>query len=477
MRSVLLGNGINIQFGGKAYTSSYIMQRIKYRARLDAYKKLFADDMTANDIIKMLEAFVEEANKLKNDKNYSDYAEDSDSQSAIKDFQERYKDWEISKPEDVMLEDWFLLVHVFFLKNRDLEEQRQAGIQGFQQLILDAIYNNGRIQEIYKSMSSYRKVNRHFKAYDNIFTINYDDNMECLTGKRVYHLHGDFSELADSENEKTITGYLRNKKGECVVQEDMKHVFCNALLNYSGMLKKRVIDENYNKNLAGEQIVKQYATEEKCRESIRQLKEKDPVGYERIITKIENPELYVATPYYFDVFEQIEDELDIIGVSPNNDAHIFKTIVENTKLKKVIFFYKEPKERQYVEENYPKELFECVHVDSLWDRLRCNNNIYINYPMPPRKEIQKFIEIYNKMSESECSVDDVIKAVKGLTQKDINRICAEINNELSSINPNHISVNYDEFRKENAAISYVGLQEGIPPTAAYIVCMMGEKKR
>lgn len=97
--------------------------------------------------------------------------------------------------------------------------------------------------------------------------------------------------------------------------------------------------------------------------------------------------------------------------------------------------------------------------------------------MPPRKEIQKFIEIYNKMSESECSVDDVIKAVKGLTQKDINRICAEINNELSSINPNHISVNYDEFRRENAAISYVGLQEGIPPTAAYIVFMMGEKKR
>lgn len=64
MRSVLLGNGINIQFGGKAYMSSYIMQRIKYRARLDAYKKLFADDMTANDIIKMLEAFVEKANKL-----------------------------------------------------------------------------------------------------------------------------------------------------------------------------------------------------------------------------------------------------------------------------------------------------------------------------------------------------------------------------------------------------------------------------
>lgn len=32
MKNVLLGNGINIQFGGKVYTNDFIMKRIKYRA-------------------------------------------------------------------------------------------------------------------------------------------------------------------------------------------------------------------------------------------------------------------------------------------------------------------------------------------------------------------------------------------------------------------------------------------------------------
>ena len=41
LRSVLLGNGINIQFGGKAYSNYYIMERIRYRAKLDSYNKLF----------------------------------------------------------------------------------------------------------------------------------------------------------------------------------------------------------------------------------------------------------------------------------------------------------------------------------------------------------------------------------------------------------------------------------------------------
>lgn len=34
MKYLLLGNGINIQFGGRAYTSEFMMKRIKYRAEL-----------------------------------------------------------------------------------------------------------------------------------------------------------------------------------------------------------------------------------------------------------------------------------------------------------------------------------------------------------------------------------------------------------------------------------------------------------
>ncbi len=41
MKNILLGNGINIQFGGFAYSSDFIMKRIKYSARLDRYERLF----------------------------------------------------------------------------------------------------------------------------------------------------------------------------------------------------------------------------------------------------------------------------------------------------------------------------------------------------------------------------------------------------------------------------------------------------
>ena len=48
-----------------------------------------------------------------------------------------------------MLEDWFLLIHMFFLKNDDLVKNKTSAIQGFERLILDANYNGGKIQELY----------------------------------------------------------------------------------------------------------------------------------------------------------------------------------------------------------------------------------------------------------------------------------------------------------------------------------------
>lgn len=40
------------------------------------------------------------------------------------------------------------------------------------------------------------------------------------------------------------------------------------------------------------------------------------------------PELKMAPEYYFDRFEQITGELDIVGMSPNNDQHYVKKKVK-----------------------------------------------------------------------------------------------------------------------------------------------------
>ncbi|ACV62639.1 hypothetical protein Dtox_1786 [Desulfofarcimen acetoxidans DSM 771] len=43
MESVLIRNGINIQFGGKAYSNDFIIKRIIFNARANKYDPLFND--------------------------------------------------------------------------------------------------------------------------------------------------------------------------------------------------------------------------------------------------------------------------------------------------------------------------------------------------------------------------------------------------------------------------------------------------
>ena len=374
MKNLLLGNGINIQFGGVAYSSSFIMKRIKYQAKLDRYDELFGNKLTGTEIVNLLENFVEEANNIREGV-YDDLATDSDTLDALKDFKYRYNTT-IKNSHDIMLEDWFFVVHMFFLKNFDLEEHRISAMQGFEHLILDAIYNSGKIQEIYKEMKKYKKVKRFFNSFDNIYTLNYDNNIENLTQKKVYHLHGDFSVFANSENESNVLGYIRKKAGETVVLDNMKHCFCNALLNYSGKLKYKVITDSHRLIVEADNFADRYANDIIFKQELERLKEEKPLEYSMIMTKISHPELNMATEYYFDSFSKIEGELTIIGMSPNNDAHIFDAILSNKKLSKVIFYYYDEKDRAFIETYFPKRLFQCEKVDALWTRLDCKRKTY-----------------------------------------------------------------------------------------------------
>lgn len=113
------------------------MKRIKYQAKLDRYDELFGNKLTGTEIVNLLENFVEEANNIREGV-YDDLATDSDTLDALKDFKYRYNTT-IKNSHDIMLEDLFFVVHMFFLKNFDLEEHRISAMQGFEHLILDAI--------------------------------------------------------------------------------------------------------------------------------------------------------------------------------------------------------------------------------------------------------------------------------------------------------------------------------------------------
>lgn len=241
-KSVLLGNGVNIQFGGKAYSNKFILSRIVANARCDKYDDLFEGTLSGKEIEKLFRGLLPTANDILDGK-YDEYSIDKkEIKEAIEEFKAQNA-WR-SKFEhyyDIPLEDWFLLLRLH--SNKDFENTWKSAKRGLEWMILDGIYNDGRLQEVYHKMN--KSVKRFFKSYDTIFTLNYDNNIEFLTHKTVYHLHGDYSVLADSENPEVVQGFWNTQKGKIVMSSAYPQCYCNALLNFCGQQKYREAQTNW----------------------------------------------------------------------------------------------------------------------------------------------------------------------------------------------------------------------------------------
>ncbi len=60
---------------------------------------------------------------------------------------------------------------------------------------------------------------------------------------------------------------------------------------------------------------------------------------EAVILKMEKPELKIPEQYPHEKLKEISGTLEIVGLSPNNDGHLFKQILENDQLTEIIFNY------------------------------------------------------------------------------------------------------------------------------------------
>lgn len=471
MKSVLVGNGLNIQFGGRAYSSSFIMKRIKFKAKMDCYDELFNYSLTKEEIIDVLNGFVSISNDIIDNK-YDDVVKDKDEKEALLDYKKRYS--KIQEPHEIMLEDWFFILHIFFLKNIDITENIIASKQGFERLILDAIFNDGDIQNLYTKMN--KKVKRFFKDFDNIFTLNYDNNLEKLTKNNVIHLHGDYSILHSSENPDYVNGYMRKNKGERVLLADYQHCFCNALLDYSGKLKLRLADRNHQLNIDSEEFCSKYESDPIWKNELLNLKLDKPNDYEIIMTKINNSNLKLASEYHFEKLRNIEGKLYILGMSPNNDSHIFDIINKNEKIEKVYFYCFSESEKKKIEENFPTDIYECKSIAELWTELECENPEYrCNHQIP--SDIDGIVEMLNTLSDDYITKSEILNEVNSIPQFMMDRLCMLVNNDLKTRNPDNRSTSEAEFHKTNASISYIALKEGIFPSSLYMIYIMNSKKR
>lgn len=214
--------------------------------------------------------------------------------------------------------------------------------------------------------------------YDNIFTINYDSNLDKIANKQVYHLHGNFDTLQDRFIPSTVLGYINSHSNRQVTYlENLKHSYSNAVLGFSGDEKVKYIIY-YNEasialntfierlsNLSDIEIHSEY---ERLKASNKEI---DQYALKMIDTKLSYPELSY-TEYPLAEFSDIEGWLSIIGMSPNNDNHLIDKINKNEKLSKVIYYYKQKEERDWMLVHIDKKRhLLCKKVDDYWKSIGC----------------------------------------------------------------------------------------------------------
>lgn len=463
MKSILIGNGVDIQFGGKAYTNRFIMSRIILNARTNKYASLFDQQISGEEIATLFKAFLPYANNILKGK--YDNLSDADLSAAIHDFKCRFSCWDhFENYYEIPLEDWFMLMQIFYVENPDLASQMTSSKQGIERMVLDAIYNDGKIQTIHKNMG--KRVRKYFQSFDNIFTLNYDDNIEELCGRNVYHLHGDYAVLADSENPQTLQGFYRKTTCQTVIEPGFEHCFCNALLHYSGEKKYKQADSNrvYKQFVNQLQELKNKGNQE-YKILLERIRRQFPEPAEWIDLCFEHPELLICSDYHFAELRSLGGELHIVGLSPQNDSHVFRCI-EESGIDKVVFYHygDAPTSLPITKE------VEYKSVSELWKGLGAENPHYnFNPRIPDTDAVQKFINALNALSFDPITREEMIKELKGIPAFIGDPLCIEALQLMEEYKQAGPIKDADEQMRQFLSVSKIALREGIYPSAFYMM--------
>ena len=284
----------------------------------------------------------------------------------------RYKQRNIKSIENIGFEDFFLVHNLFCHKHKIDNPEKYNFRECLRTLFLDSTYNSGKIQEIHKNFPKKLKV--FFESFDSIFTTNYDNNIESFTERKIYYLHGAFhirSEVYDPES-------LRNKISDSPISQveildEYIHLYSNALTSFSGEMKLFSMKTPGKANCAITKFAKGMAEKPEVAQQIESWKnsENELVRrlYESIVLKNENARLSFNDYYPVKDFSNITGKIDILGLSPNNDSHIFSSIKENDKLQEATYYYCDEDESAEIEKILTDKKVSFVNVMQFWDQM------------------------------------------------------------------------------------------------------------
>lgn len=358
MKTILVGNGFNVELGGIDYLNKAIINRFLANVKTKDYATILYNNTVNNDeIAELLPAMHSELKKILNGE-YKSYCPKNEDKKLISLLKDRYS---LSvKIDEVGMEDYFVILRLFHIRYKDDDSMIKNTHDGFCWQFLDAIYNEGRIQEIASVvLPAYREyLRKKFEEYADIYTVNYDKTVEMIANKYVNYLHGSFETLLDQYDPNTPIGAYYQQKGvKNPVEESTKHIYCNGLMGFSGTYKEQIIDIMDNGQFGVERILKIYNDGMSIQDlkKIERLKSSSDAGEQLafgvINAVINNPNLKMNT-YPMKKFRTIQGEIHLLGISPFNDEHIWNAILNNNDITKIIYYYHSDKSRNEMEEHF-----------------------------------------------------------------------------------------------------------------------------
>lgn len=355
---MLVGNGFNIELGGVDYLNKAIINRFLENAKAKDYSSVLYNNTIGNEeIAELLPGMYNELKKIIKGQ-YDQYCTSEDDKKLISLLQDRYS---ISvKIDEVGMEDYFVILRLFHIRFKDDDALIKNTHDGFCWQFLDAIYNNGQIQKVANTvLPAYQDyLKKKFEEYDNIYTVNYDKTVEIIANRPVHYLHGDFDTLLDQYDPNTLIGCYYQQKGvKNPVTAETGHIYCNALMGFSGSYKEEIMNIMDNGQFGVESILRMYEAGMTIQDlkKIERLKssanEGERLAFGIINAKIHNPKLNMHQ-YPMKKFKAIQGEIHLLGISPFNDEHIWNVIFNNMNITDIVYYHHDDKAKIDMERTY-----------------------------------------------------------------------------------------------------------------------------
>lgn len=374
MKHLIVGNGINIQFDDCNYST----QQIVYRILKNCDREDFPSHIIVNfpyllkNYLGLL--YLESRAIIRGE--YDRFATCNAEVASLSSFKEQYsRNINTLRMTDIGFEDYYLIHDLVCHKTKTVNPERFYIREAMRIAYLYSIYNDGKVNELYTLYPP--KFVGYLNSFDSIFTTNYDSNIDSVTKNPVFHIHGQFDKLSAVYDPASFRNQLPDAPiKNCSIDSKYYYLYSNALSTHCGEYKEFQLKQYSFANDAVEKLAKAYSSDQRVKKDVDSwCNDKNTVtanmGY-AVKLKAKNPELTFTDDYQFDKLSKITGELEILGLSPWNDFHIFETI-NSLDLNTCLFYYFSDFQCERVKMLLPELERKCVlrfkNVKEFWRQM------------------------------------------------------------------------------------------------------------